>query len=101
MAQWCGGHFDTRLFQAFVKAVGIYPVGSLVRLESDRLAVVIEQHPSSLLTPVVKVFYSGRTRMALPQRLIDLSRADAQDRIVSRELPEKWGFGNLDALWRE
>jgi len=42
MAQW-QGHFDQRVFQAFVKRIGIYPVGTFVRLKSVRLGVVIEQ----------------------------------------------------------
>lgn len=43
MAEW-KGHFDEGVFQAFVKTVGIYPVGALVRLESGCLAVVLEQN---------------------------------------------------------
>ena len=35
MAQW-QGHFDTQLLHAFVRTVGIYPLGSLVRLQSAR-----------------------------------------------------------------
>ncbi len=36
MARWTG-YFDPRVFQAFVKCVGIYPVGTLVKLQSGRL----------------------------------------------------------------
>jgi HD-GYP domain-containing protein (c-di-GMP phosphodiesterase class II) len=31
MAEWSNGHFDEAVFQAFVKSIGIYPIGSLVR----------------------------------------------------------------------
>jgi len=41
MTTW-QGHFDKSVFEAFVRTVGIYPVGSLVRLQSDRLAIVTD-----------------------------------------------------------
>lgn len=99
MNQWCGSHLDELVFRAFVKCLGIYPVGSLVRLESELLAVVMEQHAESLLTPLVKVFYSVRTRAAIPQEVLDLSQLKGRERIVGRESPAQWGFGNLDSLW--
>lgn len=100
MTTWCGGHFDEILFQAFVKTVGIYPVGSLVRLKSERLAVVIEQNESSLLSPVVKVFFSVRSGMPLAQEIVDLSRPTTADSIAARESIPKWRFQNLDELWQ-
>lgn len=96
MAGWTG-HFDQKVFHAFVKCIGIYPVGALVRLQSDRLAVVMEQHHECLLTPMVKVFFSASSRTPLPPECIDL--ACGQDRIVSFESEKTWGFKNLEALW--
>ena len=99
MAEWSKGQFDPVLFQAFVKSVGIYPVGSLVRLESGRLAVVVEQSDASLLTPVVKVFFSSRAKTPIPQEVLDLAKLVGRERIVARESAEEWGFRNLEELW--
>lgn len=98
MAEW-KGHFDPLVFQAFVKAVGIYPVGSLVRLESGRIGVVMEQKTGSLLTPMVKVFFSAKSKMPIAREVIDLSQLAGRDKIVGRETAEKWGFRNVDELW--
>jgi putative nucleotidyltransferase with HDIG domain len=99
MAEWSKGHFDEAVFQAFVKTVGIYPTGSLVRLESGKLAVVIEQNESSLLSPTVKIFFSAKTKMPVIQETIDLAKHIGKDKIIGRESPEDWGFKNLDMLW--
>jgi putative nucleotidyltransferase with HDIG domain len=98
MAEWSKGHFKEPVFRSFVKAVGIYPSGSLVRLESGRLGVVTEQNPQSLLLPKVKVFYSARTSARITPRSVDLSTLNGSDKIVSREEPEKWGFLDLDTI---
>ncbi|MBC9248970.1 hypothetical protein A9179_01650 [Pseudomonas alcaligenes] len=98
MAEW-KGHFDDKVFQAFVKSVGIYPVGALVRLESGRLGVVMEQHEKSLLTPRVKVFFSARAKLPIPQEIIDLAKLAGRDKIVGRESAEDWGFKNVEELW--
>jgi putative nucleotidyltransferase with HDIG domain len=101
MAEWCKGHFDETVFKAFVKSVGIYPTGSLVRLESGRLGVVMDQHETSLLTPRVKVFFSAKSKTPLPQQIIDLAKLVGREKIISRESPEDWNFPNLDELWSE
>lgn len=99
MAEWSKGHFDETVFQAFVKTVGIYPTGSLVRLESGRLGVVTEQSETSLLTPKVKVFFSAKMRTPILQETLDLSKLIGKEKIIGREAPEDWGFRNLDELW--
>jgi len=99
MAQWTG-QFDPQIFKAFVKCVGIYPVGSLVRLESGRLAVVVDLNPLSLAAPVVRVFYSTRSKLPVPVQMLDLSSPTVQDKVVGRESPQDWGFTHLDDIWR-
>jgi len=94
MWEWSSAHFDQKLLQAFMRCVGIYPVGSLVRLESGRLGVVTEQNEASLLTPRLRVFFSTRSNGYIKPELVDLGRkfgSGGGDRIVSAEVPEKWG----------
>ena len=99
MAEWCNGHFDERVFQAFVKCLGIYPIGALVRLASGRLGVVIEQSEHSLLTPIVKVFFSTKARTHIAPEIVDLSHPRVTDGIVSREEAGTWGLTNIEKLW--
>ncbi len=100
MAVWArDGHFDQAVFQAFVKGLGIYPTGSLVKLKSERLAVVVDQGPGSLLKPLVRVFHCTRTHSALAPQLLDLADPAQDDAIVSRERPGDWNLGPTDQLW--
>ncbi|GJL74357.1 HD-GYP domain-containing protein [Nitrosomonas sp.] len=88
MAEWKGGHFDEIVFHAFVKTIGIYPNGTLLKLKSDRLGVVIEQSEKSLIMPVVKVFFSIHSNCHIPVEIIDLSKST--DSVVNAENPQQW-----------
>jgi hypothetical protein len=98
MASW-QGHFDPVVLQTFVKTIGIYPVGSLVRMASGKLGVVVEQNPKKLTAPKVKLFFSTKSGMPLEPKLIDLMDSHVTDKIVARESPENWSFGYLNDLW--
>ena len=97
MAEW-RGHFDQRLFHAFVRTVGIYPLGSLVQLRSNRLAVVIEHNDGNLLQPIVKAFFSLTSKVHIDPIIIDLSRTETE-RIVSWEDPAKYNIPHLYEQW--
>lgn len=88
MAAWENGHFDETVFHAFVKTIGIYPNGTLLKLKSGRLGVVIEQSRKSLTTPVIKIFFSIRAGAHIPVEILDLSKAT--DSIENIEDPLKW-----------
>jgi putative nucleotidyltransferase with HDIG domain len=99
MATWVNGHFDPKIFQAFVSSLGIYPTGSLVLLDNNKLAVVVDQSPDSLLKPVVKAFFSTRSAQRITPEIINLSSASCRIKILGREDPDKWKFPDLDELW--
>jgi putative nucleotidyltransferase with HDIG domain len=93
--QWSKCHFSPTLVQAFIKGIGIYPAGSLVRMESGRMGVVREIVPDKLLQPVVKIFYNADKRCYLSPETVSL--ADCDDKIVAHESFDKW---NIDqAAW--
>jgi HD-GYP domain-containing protein (c-di-GMP phosphodiesterase class II) len=99
MTEWCNGHFDAKVFQSFIKSIGIYPIGSLVRLSSGRLAVVTEQSEKSLLTPNVKIFFSTKANTYIKPEMIFLSRPGTTEKIVSREDAATWGIKDLNQFW--
>jgi putative nucleotidyltransferase with HDIG domain len=88
MVSWKDGHFDEVVFHAFVKTIGIYPNGTLLKLKSGRLGVVIEQSKKSLTTPIIKIFFSTRANAHIPAEVLDLSKET--DSIESIEDPFKW-----------
>lgn len=99
--EWSKFHFNPALTQAFMRCVGIYPVGTMVLLESGRLAVVVEPHETSLLTPKVNVFYSTKSQTYIKPEMVDLARGlgfGGGDKIVRHESPDKWQVDPLRFL---
>ncbi|POZ63600.1 HD-GYP domain-containing protein [Chromobacterium alticapitis] len=99
--EWSKFHFNPELVQAFMRTIGIYPVGTLVQLESGRLGVVIEQNDNNLVSPKVKVFFSVKSNTHIPPEVVDLSRKmgfGGGDKIVKHESPEKWKIDPLRFL---
>ncbi|MFO1294073.1 MAG: HD-GYP domain-containing protein [Rubrivivax sp.] len=100
MASW-SGHFDKAVLAAFVHSLGIYPTGSIVRLQSGKVAVVVEQNASALTAPVVRAFFSTKSQLHITPERIDLARPGCQDRIVAREAAAAGQFRHADELWAD
>ena len=99
MSEWTNDHLDSRIFQAFVKSLGIYPVGPLVKLGSGRLAVVVDKNPAALLKPTVKAFFSTKSNTHIKPEIINLSHPGCQDKITAIEHPEDWHLPDINQLW--
>lgn len=62
-----GKNFDPLLVKIFIQLTGVYPVGSLVKLDTGEVGVVVEQNSNDLLRPKIKVFI-GSDGARLPEQ---------------------------------
>ncbi|MCL4472053.1 MAG: HD-GYP domain-containing protein [Sulfuricella sp.] len=95
MFEWSRFHFNPELIHTFVRTIGIYPVGTLVMLESGKIGIVIAQNDKTLTQPLVRVVFNSRKIHYVAPEDIDLSKPfgkGGEDRIVSHESPAKWGI---------
>ena len=97
MISW-KGHFDSSVLSALIEVVGIYPTGSLVRLKSEKLAVVVEQNKRSYTRPTVRAFYCTASACAIPVTLIDLSSTE-EDCVVRSEDRGSVPAAVIEKLW--
>jgi HD-GYP domain-containing protein (c-di-GMP phosphodiesterase class II) len=90
LLEWSGDHLDPVLVKQFIRCLGLYPVGSLVLLESGRLGVVVEANDHDQRLPVVRLMYHTRFRMPIPVETLDLSKPNVQDHIVRAVDPDDY-----------
>ena len=91
--------FDFDLFLQFIQAIGIYPVGSLVRLNGGFLAIVVESGRDNPLRPIVRLIYDINKKRPLTPRNLDLSQGVGElHGIVSSESAKKWNIDTADFI---
>jgi hypothetical protein len=74
MYQWRGKQFATEDIETFIQCIGVFPVGSFVRLTGGEHAIVISANPQRPTKPQVKVVLDARLR-PLRSRVLDLEAA--------------------------
>lgn len=89
--EWSKFHFNPALVQRFIHLLGIYPVGSLVSLESGMLGIVVKSGSENLLRPTVRAVFSVKHGHFVAPHDIDLA-VQPDDSIVQHESPQKWGI---------
>jgi putative nucleotidyltransferase with HDIG domain len=99
LLEWGPHHFNLQLVHRFIRSVGIWPVGSLVRLRNDWLAVIIEQGAGDLLHPRVRAIYDAAARQFIPPRDLDLAAAGSEELAIVGAVAERaWGIRAGDYL---
>lgn len=92
LLQGAGTQFDEELVRKFIKCMGVHPIGTLVKLQSGRLAIVVERNEESPLQPKVKVIYSTIGQHHLEVKLLDLARSGANEAIECAVDPKTYGI---------
>ena len=86
LLEWSPDHFNPQLVQRFIKCLGIYPIGSLVELESGRVGVVMEQG-QDMLRPQLRIVYHAKRQSYVKVHELDLAK-ETTDRIVNVRSPD-------------
>ena len=73
-----GTHFDKQLVESFIRCVGIYPLGSLVKLVNGSLGVVISSQEENRLKPIMLIIRDHEGKTTLPRKIVNLALLEEQ-----------------------
>lgn len=73
MYEWRGRLFDGPLVERFIECLGIYPVGSVVELETGEVGIVMATHPEQRLAPKLLIVRGHNKLPCEPPRVLDLA----------------------------
>jgi len=89
MFKWADSHINKKVFEFFIMNIGIYPVGSLVLMNTNELAVIGKANINKPTEPVVLIF-TNKAGDKLPVKSVDLSKNTVNERkIIGPVNPEK------------
>jgi putative nucleotidyltransferase with HDIG domain len=76
MHRLAGSSLNPELVEKFEKMMGEYPVGSLVRLDTNEIAVVVKPHPMESVAPAVKVVIDSKGEVLENPKMMSLALRD-------------------------
>ncbi len=100
MMKMTPNELDPTLLQQFIKCIGVHPVGTLVKLSSGKLGIVIKSNQEEPLKPIVKIFYHSKYEHHTDIKDIDLSKSGCQESIEASVKPEQFKI-ELNKFFRE
>lgn len=90
--------YDPVIVKGFINLVGIYPVGTLVVLDTFELAIVysVNPNPLAISRPVVRIVSDDRGNILYPGELADLTEQSAtgvfRRTIIKTDQPDRYGI---------
>ena len=84
--------YDGKLVEQLIQCLGLYPVGTLVKLNGGKLGLISKLNPKTPLQPFVRVFYNTRLNQTIAIEEIDLSKPKYNDQIDCCIKPKEFGL---------
>jgi len=69
-----GTQFHPALVEQFIQCIGVFPVGSIVELNSGEVAIVIAQNMVRRMQPRIMIVKDARGNPLIPYRMLDLMK---------------------------
>jgi HD-GYP domain-containing protein (c-di-GMP phosphodiesterase class II) len=88
---------DGALLFKFMRSIGVFPARMVVRLRSNRLAIVLRSQGDDRRT-MARAFYSTIETRFIDYADVALSDSLADDQAVSVEIPARWFTGNWETM---
>lgn len=88
MYEWRKTDFDVELVEKFIQCLGIYPVGSVVELNTGDVGLVVEVDPAHRLKPKVLLVMDPDKQLRHDRKVIDLltDRLDYTENGIALEI---------------
>jgi HD-GYP domain-containing protein (c-di-GMP phosphodiesterase class II) len=93
--EWSDDHFDKELAYKFIQCLGVYPIGTYIRLENE-LSGVVTGSTDNVLQPVVRLFYNNKNKTPIKIQEIDLSRRGIN--IAGYDSPQNWNRDKIQTF---
>lgn len=90
-----GTAFDGELVAEFIACMGVHPVGTLVRMKSNKLGIVIRSNYLNPISPKVHIFYSITNKTYIEPKVVDLADPKTTDEIDRSVKPEDFKIDML------
>ena len=73
MFDWAGDNFDADLVEKFIRCLGIYPIGSMVELNTGHIGIVVSASEKARLRPIILVVINRNGERYDIPRLLNLA----------------------------
>lgn len=74
--KWSAGNYDVALLEKFIKCLGIYPIGSVVQLNTNEVGVVVATDGDHRIKPIVLLARDPEGKIYMPRKLLNLSNIE-------------------------